>query len=164
MKKSVLLVVLLFLGNITFAQTGKIVKLLHQQFAKEQKMYDQEDPDKPEMIQPFQIKNDSLTVEFRYLINEKDEYARHFSRAVHLKDITGFIKDMNVLFTAKDGSVKEIMTKKDKNGNTIQTKTTHSHLFFTELHKDAKNNSLQTKMQKAFKKAGYIITSEYWYD
>jgi len=155
---------LLFIGNYTFAQTNKIVKLLNNQFEKEQKIYDEYVADKPRLIQPFQIKNDSLTFELTMPYYHEENKAEFTRRSVHLKDIEEFIKDMNVLFVAKEGSVKEIVTVKDGKGNIVKKTGYNTHLFFTELRKDYSDDPLQEKMIKAFQKAGYIITSEYWFN
>ena len=163
MKKPFLLLLVIFTANITFAQHNKIVKLLNRQFEKEQKMYDEDVSDKPKLIQPFQIKNDSLSFEFTmpyYNDENKKEFTR---RVVHLKEIQGFIKDMNVLFIAKEGSVKEIVTVKDNRGKVVSRQEYQTHLFFTEFRKDYKDKPLQKKMIKAFRNLGYSISSEYWH-
>src|SRR5690606_12669684 len=160
MKNSILLI-LMFSGIFTFAQQEKITKLLNRQFEKEQKMYEADDFDKPKMIQPFQIKNDTLSVAFSY---QTDGGEIHYFRQVNLHDIESFEKDMNVLFIAKDGSVKETILIKKQNGMIMKTEVNDSNLFFTELRKDFKNKSLQKKITKAFAKAGYPISGEYWFD
>lgn len=159
MKYSILLI-LLFSGIFSFAQQEKITKLLNEQFEKEQKMYEADDFDKPKLIQPFQIKNDTLSVAFSYQ-NEEDEI--QYFRQVNLKDIQSFEKDMNVLFIANDGSVKETITTKNVDGITEKKHYNYSHLFFTELRKDFDDDYLQEEMIKAFEKAGFEISGEYWY-
>ena len=160
MKNSILLI-LMFLGVFSFAQHEKITKLLNQEFEKEQKMYEADDLDKPKMIQPFQIKNDTLSVAFSY---QTDGGEIQYFRQVNLKDIKRFEKDMNVLFIAKDGSVKETILIKKQDGMIMKTEVNDSHLFFTELRKDFKNKSFQKKITKAFEKVGYSISGEYWFD
>lgn len=160
MKNSILLI-LMFSGIFSFAQQGKITKLLNRQFEKEQKMYEADDFEKPKMIQPFQIKNDTLSVAFSY---QTDGGEIHYFRQVNLHDIESFEKDMNVLFIANDGSVKETITTQNMDGITEKKHYNYSHLFFTELRKDFKNKSLQKKITKAFAKAGYPISGEYWFD
>lgn len=163
MKLTIVMSLLIF-NTVAFAQQNKIVELLNQQFKKEQKMYEFEAIDQPKLIHPFEIKNDTLKVSTSYLADFQTGEIWHYNRAVHIKDIEGFIKDINVLFVAKDGSVKVIVIKKDEDGNIINTEENHTHLFFTELRKDTKDQKLQSKMLKAFEKAGYNITSEFWYN
>lgn len=164
MKKQFLLILML-ISTFTFAQNSQIEKLLNQQFEKEQKIFGSEsDPEKPRLTKPFQIINDTLSFEFAMPWYNSDDEIKFTHREVALTDIQGFIKDYNIIFIAKEGSVKETTLKKDMDGNIMETKKNNSHLFFTELRKDSKDNSLQKKMLKAFKKAGYIITSEYWWD
>lgn len=162
MKKAIVL--LLFFSAVSFAQQDKIVELLNNQFNKEQKMYETDDVDKPNLIQAFRIKNDTLSVSIRYLADLHTGEIWHYNRAVHINDIEGFIKDSNVLFVAKDGSVKEILIKKNDDGNINKTEENDTHLFFTELKKDSKDHTFQKKILKAFEKAGYKITSEYWHN
>lgn len=159
-----ILTILLFGATTSFTQNIEIVDLLNKQFAKEQKMYDADyDADRPTLVQSFQIRNDTLSVAFSYTNDSKNECINHY-REVYLKDIEGFEKDYNVLFTAKDGSVKEIITIKNAEGIVLQSKINHSNLLFTELRKHRKDKSLQQKMLKAFQKAGHPIKGEYWYN
>ena len=160
--KFFLLLLLWFFGSECLGQTDKISHLLNKQFQKEQKIYATDE--KPIRVQPFQIINDSLQVEVGVKADEMKEEIWYFNRKVHLKDIDGFIKDINVLFTANQDSVKETISKKDKKGNVLETRTHYTHLFFTELGKDPKDKSLQKKMMAAFKKAGYTLSGEYWFN
>ena len=114
-------------------------------------------------FQPFQIQHDSLSFEFTTLDYDEESKITFIRRSVHLKDIEEFIKDMNVIFVAKENSVKETVTVKDRQGNTIEKKEYLTHLFFTELGKDYGDESLRNQILKAFAKAGYRITSEYWF-
>lgn len=164
MKKSIVSILFFLIGNFTFAQTDKIVKLLNEQFEKEQKMYDEGDSYQPKFIQPFQIKNDSLSFEFSMPYNNTENEIITTRRTVHLKDIEQFIKDVNVLFITKKGSVKEIYFTKDYQGKILKKEERQTYLFFTEFRKDEYDQYLQREMIEAFKKAGYTITSEDWWN
>jgi|SRR5690606_26842836 len=162
--RNLLTIGLLLCTASSFAQTDKIVQLLNEQFAKEQKMYHADyESDKPTLVQPFQIENDTLSVEFSYPAVDNTEHIVHYFRKICFKDIEGFEKDMNVLFTAKEALVKEIVTTKGSDGSVLQSKINYSNLFFTELRKDQRDELLQKKIIKAFKKAGNKIKGNYWY-
>lgn len=163
MKKLLLIFVLLF-TNYSFAQTKEIEKLLNKQFANEQEMYDEEDSYKPKLIQPFQIKNDSLSFEFSKPYNNTENEIKTIRRTVHLKDIEEFIKDVNVIFIAKKNSVKEIYFTKDSEEKIINKEKRETYLFFTEFRKDKYDMYLQRKMIEAFDKAGFRITSKDWWN
>lgn len=164
MKTIITILVLLFTVT-SFAQAGKIVKLLNQQFLKEQKMYSPDDYEKPTLVQPFQIKNDTLSFEFFIASDYTNDHVFHIRRTVNLKDIKSFAKDMNILFIGDEESVQEIRVTKNTSGEVMKTEQVVGRHFFTELRKDyRKDKKLQKKMMEAFAKAGYNITSEHWYD
>lgn len=128
--KNLFTISLVLYTTFSFGQTDKIVQLLNQQFDKEQKMYDADyESDKPTLVQPFQIKNDTLSVEFSYQTDGNKEHIVHYLREIYLKDIEGFAKDINVLFTAKEASVKEIVTTKGTGGSVLHRKINYSNLF-----------------------------------
>lgn len=167
MNKSILVAVLLFLGNITFAQTKEITKLLNKHFENEQEMYDDEYSNikKPTLIQPFQIKNDTLSFEYSIPSYADSEHILYTKREVHLKVIKEFIKDVNVIFIANPKNVKETRTTKNKKGEILESTEYFTYLFFTELRKDSYDEyTLRQQMLDAFENAGYKITSEYWYN
>jgi hypothetical protein len=146
---------------MAFAQTDKVAQLLNQQFAKEQKMYPAgNNSEKPLLVEPFQIKNDTLSMAFSYHIKDREIQYR---RDVHLKDIHSFEKDRNVLFIAKEDSVKETVITKDSNGQVLDRSVHHLQQFFLELRQDMNDEALQKKVIKAFGKAGYSITGDYWH-
>lgn len=162
--KICLIIFILIISNIPLAaQQDKIEKLLNKQFNYEQNLYEEGISSKPQLIQTFQIQKDSLVFEFTMPDYNEENRIKFIRRSVHLKDIEEFIKDMNVIFLAKEDSVKETVTIKDRQGNTIEKKEYLTHLFFTELGKDYGDESLRNQMLKAFAKAGYRITSEYWF-
>lgn len=155
---------LLFLSLFTFAQTSEIVKLLNQQFETEQGFYDEYETSKPMMITPFQIKNDTLSFEFKTVYDDPDKIILT-KREVHLKDIKEFIKDMNIIFRTNPKSVKETQIIKNNTGKTLEATQYFTDLFFTELHKNKEDEyTLRKQMLEAFKKAGYEVTSDYWYN
>ena len=163
MKLLVLIIGVLF-STASFSQTEKIAALLNKQFQKEQKMYGEDAVDRPVLLQPFQIENDTLSVAFKIITGSEPEEMLYSYRKVSIHDIEAFIKDMNVLFTAIDNSVQETNIIKDKDGTVLDTRNNTSHLFFTELRKDASDESLQRKMLRAFDRMGQEITSEYWFN
>ncbi|MDN3724438.1 hypothetical protein QRD02_08585 [Aequorivita sp. SDUM287046] len=163
MRLLMLLLGVLF-STASFSQTEKITDLLYKQFLREQKMYGKDAVDMPVLLQPFQIKNDTLSAAFIIRSESAPEEILYSYRKVSIHDIEAFIKDMNVLFTANEGSVQEVNIIKDRDGAVLETRKNTSHLFFTELGRDAKDESLRRKMLQAFERAGYNIISEYWFN
>lgn len=166
MRKPILTAIFCFcLGSFVWAQKTKIVKLLNQQFAHEQKLYDRAyEEERPTLIQPFEIHNDSLRFEFSIPVDPSKEQIRYTQRRVHLSDIESFIKDINVLFVTKEYSVQETVWIKDQLGNILSTEQNTSYLFFTELGKNFKDDSFRKKLLNAFQKAGYTLSSDYWFN
>lgn len=155
------IILLLFCTATSFAQTDKIVQLLNQQFAKEQKMYPAgNNSEKPVLVEPFQIKNDTLSMAFSY---HTEDGMINYRREVHLKDIHSCVKDVNVLFIAKGDAVKETVIIKDADGQVLDRSVHLLQQFFLELRQDMKDKALQKKVINAFGKAGYSITGDYWH-
>jgi hypothetical protein len=165
-KKTIPIILLLF-SFLSFAQTTEITQLLNLHFQQEQSMYDEEYSNfkKPTLVQPFQIKNDTLSFEYSIPSYTDSEHILYTKRKVHLKDIKEFIKDVNVIFIANPKSVKETRTTKNTKGETLESTESFTYMFFTELRKDSYDAyTLRQQMLDAFTKAGYKITSEDWYN
>lgn len=150
-------------ATLCAAQTEKITKLLNTHFQQEQQLYDEDDETKPALVQPFQIQNDTLSYTIKYTFNSGEEM--EITRKVNLNDIEEFIKDYHVIFVAKPETVTEIETIRNEKGEVLEVDTRTTHLFFTELYKNSKDEqTIRKQMRKAFEKAGYTISSEYWYN
>jgi len=162
--KLILLIIGVLFGTACFSQTEKIAALLNKQFQKEQKMYGDDAIDRPVLLQPFQIENDTLSVAFKLSSGSATEEMLYSYRKVSIHDIEAFIKDMNVLFTAIDDSVQETDIIKDRDGTVLETRRNTSHLFFTELRQDANDETLRRKMLQAFERIGHKISSEWWFN
>jgi len=164
MKKSFLILLLLFVGNLTFAQTDQILALLNNQFEKEQTMYEPDETDKPRLVQPFTIHNDTLSFAITRPLAEKDNHTEITRRAVHLKDIEGFIKDYNVIFTAKDGTVEETVIVQNHQGNILTKRGSLTYLVSPEFRKDIGQQYMHRNIPVGFDESEYPITSKDWYD
>ena len=159
------ILLLLFIGfgcSINgISQEAKIVQLLNQQFLSEQKMYDALDPEKPELIQPFQIKDGILSFEFLYREEEKET---QFRREVPLDKIIHLDRDINVIFKTEQEEVKEWIKTMDLGDGNTNENFYASTMFFTEIRKEFGNEKFRNKLLKAFHKAGYKVSNEYWAD
>lgn len=80
---------------------------------------------------------------------------------MNLSKIKQIDKDYNVVFVTEN-DVEEI-TLQFRNG-TQRELTQNTHLFHTEINRETKNTKFRDKIIKAFKKSGFIISSEYWWD
>lgn len=161
--KNKLLLILLFVSALCVAQTEKITKLLNKQFKAEQKYYEADDESKPTLVEPFSIRNDTLSFAFSLPGDEPGE-TQIIHRQVHLKDIEEFLKDINILFVTHKDAVRETHTVVNDKGEMLSSSEKFSYLFFTELSKDPYDGSLCSQMSVAFKKAGYKIVCEGWYN
>src|SRR5690606_5149012 len=120
---------------------------------------DEYDETKPALVQPFQIQNDTLRYTIKYTFNNGEEM--EITRKVNLNDIEEFIKDYHVIFVAKPETVTEIETIRNEKGEVLEVDTRTTHLFFTELYKNSKDEqTIRKQICKAFQKAGYTISSE----
>lgn len=81
-----------------------------------------------------------------------------------LDKITGFIKDINVIFQTEEKNVLETIKIYNEKKELISTDIIDTNLFFTGINKEQNNTDFRDKIVKAFKKAGYVIDSQYWYD
>lgn len=156
-----LLILALFLSIFGFGQESKIVKILNDQFQAEQKMYDAGDPEKPQMIQPFQIQNGILSFACFYRYEDKEV---HYHRAVPLDKVSRLDRDINVILFTENDDVKETVKEFDKKGELVSETTTEYHLFFVEIRKEFGNEKFRNKLLKAFQNAGYAVSNEYWAD
>lgn len=163
MKMHFLFLLSFLIGFSCFAQTKKITDLLNKQFQKEQKFYDEFDLEKPYLHQEFRIENDSISFEFYYAPQLENQQKEIMRRVVHLKDINDFSKDYSILFLTEENSLIETIYLEKNSGEKEILHQTSSDMFFTELRKDRKDESLQKNIIKAFSKAGYEIIGEYWY-
>ncbi|WP_130735038.1 hypothetical protein [Flavobacterium sp. J27] len=154
--------VLLFFFKVALSQENKILNLLNDQLLSEIMNYEHEDS--LTVIQPFHIdtakKLSFKVAKYNPNLNQKEI----ITSEVALNEIIGFIKDINVIFSTENNMVIKKVQVYNEREELIDTYQEHSNLFFTEICKEQHNSDLQAKMLKAFKKAGYTITSEYWFD
>lgn len=161
--KNSLLLILIFFATILSAQEKQITKLLNGQLRKEIQNYTGLG-DSLILTKPFTIdENEILSFEisrFDFENNEK-EFVR---QEVQLNKITGFIKDINVIFETEKDAVTVTSIKYDRNGREISNETHTYHLFFTEINREKENENFRNKILKAFSRAGYKLNSEFWAD
>lgn len=146
----------------SYAQETKIVELLNKLLKKEIKKFKNEDSLK--IIQPFYIsENKKLILEFEKY-NSYNEKWEVIKSEVSLDKITGFIKDINVIFLTEEKDVLETIKTYNEKKELISTDIIYTNLFFTGINKEQNNTGFRDKIVKAFQKAGYVIDSQYWYD
>ena len=146
----------------SYAQETKIVELLNKLLKKEIKKFKNEDSLK--IIQPFYIsENKKLILEFEKY-NSYNEKWEVIKSEVSLDKITGFIKDINVIFLTEEKDVLETIKTYNEKKELISTDKIDTNLFFTGINKEQNNTGFRDKIVKAFQKAGYVIDSQYWYD
>lgn len=162
MKNIILILTIVLISGKLFAQEEKIVKLLNEQLNAEIKNY--EKSDSLRVIKPFYIDaNKKLVLETEKYNPNMDTWETK-KQEVLLSDIESFDKDINVLFSAKGDKVLVTTKVFNSKKELVRTDITDYNLFFTEIFEEKRNEELRNKIIKAFKKAGYIVNSEYWYD
>lgn len=162
MKNIILILTIVLISGKLFAQEEKIVKLLNEQLNAEIKNY--EKSDSLRVIKPFYIDaNKKLVLETEKYNPNMDTWETK-KQEVLLSDIESFDKDINVLFSAKGDKVLVTTKVFNSKKELVRTDITDYNLFFTEIFEEKRNEELRDKIIKAFKKAGYIVNSEYWYD
>jgi hypothetical protein len=147
------------------AQQKSIVNILNKELKKEirnQLKNRYFDGDTTTILQPFTIsKENILSLKVRKYNISTGEYMVELQE-VSLDSIKSIDKDINVLFRTEKEAVTVTISKE---GNEPAVLTTNkSHLFFTHIRTLKDNESLGNSIQAAFKKAGFLIEKEYWYD
>lgn len=159
MRKLLLAGSLLALAFTTKAQQKQIVKLLNEQLNRELTYYTFDDSLK--IIRGFEIdKNNILSLEVEKTNLSTNERQRIKSE-VPLDKITGFLKDINVIFETRQDAVTVTRTVVDDQGRPLHTETRQYFLFFTEICKE-ECEGLRDDMLEAFSKAGHSIECPFW--
>jgi hypothetical protein len=154
--------VLLFTGFQVFSQQDKIMKLLNKQLNSELKKYTYDDSLK--VLHPFLIdKNNVLSLEVKKYDMYNSEW-RIVKQDVPLDKITGFVKDVNVIFETEPDAVTVTVQKFSEAGVLLNKETSNYNLFITEICKDQDNENFRDKILQAFEKTGYDIESRFWAD
>ncbi|CAM3943004.1 MULTISPECIES: hypothetical protein [Flavobacterium] len=156
----VVIVYIFFFSFFAFSQEKKVVDLLNKQLMKEIKKFADEDSLK--IIQPFYIDESKkliLEVEKYNTYNEQWEVIK---AEVPLDKITGFIRDINVIFETEGKDVLETISTYNEKGELLTTNTHNTNLFFTQISKEDNTKSFRKAILRAFEKEGFSINSEFW--
>lgn len=160
------ILLILFSGfwNLNFAQEKEIVKILNRELKKEvenQLKSPDFNGDTITIIREFSIDNDkNLT----FKIKKTSPYFSGYqiiTQEVPLNKIIKIVKDINIILET-DEDVVTTTTVSFNEGQKEQV--LKGNLFFLYLSHEKNNEELGIKILKAFKKAGYNINKEYWYD
>jgi len=163
--KIIFSIVSLLLSVTLSSQEQKILKILNRELQKEVRA--QQDAsdyygEAFEVVKPYSIK-DSLGGKFLTLeIKKQNYYNKTFytiRQETELSKIKTIVKDINVIFDTEPDAVT--ITETEENGKKhIYTE----NMFFLRLSHEKKNDKLGKELVKAFKKSGYTIKKEFWYD
>lgn len=114
------------------------------------------------VVKPFSIKNDTLNYTTQHPLDEGDGYCIIEQKAA-LKDIKKVLKDRAMYFVTSENKVQITTAKKYDNGNTNNSKES-ADTFSTYIENVQNNEAFARALQKFFKKSGYVINIDYWYD
>lgn len=158
-----LLMILIFFGTILSAQEKQITKFLNEQLRNEIKEFPGVG-DSLTLLKPFEIDENKVlkfqVSKYNFETNENEI----ITQEVALDKITGFVKDINIIFETEKDAVKVTSINTDSNGLEVSNQNYDYHLFFTEINKEKDNEYLRDKILDAFSKAGYRINSNFWAD
>ncbi|MFC3159592.1 hypothetical protein SAMN05443633_11375 [Chryseobacterium arachidis] len=158
------LILLSGIGNMAFAQEKEIVKILNRELKKEVKNQIKSsnfNGDTIRIIEEFSITKDKkLTFTIKKTSPNFTGY-QIIKQEVPLNKILKIAKDLQIILETERNAVSEtfITFNEEKKEEKLQ-----GSMFFVYLTIEKRNEHLGDELQKAFEKAGYKVTKEYWYD
>ena len=164
MKNILFVFALLLFQSFIFAQEKELLKILNTELKKEVKNQFQSsnfNGDTISIIKPFTI-NEQKILSFE--IQKTSPYLSGIQiirQEVPLNKIVKIGKDINVIFVTEGDAV--ISTSKII-GKDATAEKVAGYLFFLFLSNEKHNEHLGISIQKAFEKAGYSVTKDFWYD
>ena len=164
LKKFFIASLLLGWSTLIFGQEKTILKIINSELKKEVKNQLKSpnfSGDTIQIVEPFTINEQQI---LSFTIKKTSPYfngVQLVKQEVPLKSILKVGKDINVIFETINDAVKTTTTSIDKETK-VQTST--GFLFFLYLSNEKQNEELGIKLQDAFKKAGYNVAKDYWYD
>ena len=164
LKKFFIASLLLGWSTLIFGQEKTILKIINSELKKEVKNQLKSpnfSGDTIQIVEPFTINEQQI---LSFTIKKTSPYfngVQLVKQEVPLKSILKVGKDINVIFETINDAVKTTTTSIDKETK-VQTST--GFLFFLYLSNEKQNEELGIKLHDAFKKAGYNVAKDYWYD
>ncbi|WP_152640775.1 hypothetical protein [Flavobacterium sp. 316] len=120
------------------------------------------DEDSLKIIQPFHVDESKKLVLEVEKYNSYSEQWEVIKAEVPLDKISGFIRDINVIFETEYNDVSETITTYNEKRELLTTNTRNTNMFFTQISKENNIKSFRNAVLKAFKRAGFSINSEFW--
>ena len=164
LKKFFIASLLLGWSSLIFGQEKTILKIINSELKKEVKNQLKSpnfSGDTIQIVEPFTINEQQI---LSFTIKKTSPYfngVQLVKQEVPLKSILKIGKDINVIFETINDAVKTTTTSIDKETK-VQTST--GFLFFLYLSNEKQNEELGIKLQDAFKKAGFNVAKDYWFD
>lgn len=169
MQKNMIKKVLLFMmtfgcWSINFAQEKTIVKILNRELKREVKNQLESsnfNGDTIRIIKEFTITNDKkLTFTIKKTSPYFDGY-QIIQQEVPLSKIKKIGKDIQIILETEKNAVETKFTTFDEDP---KEQVLNESLFFLYLSNEKENEDLGIELQKAFRKAGFEVQKDYWYD
>jgi len=164
MKTKISFILMFLISNLILVQNKKIVEILNKQLHLEySKYYDEFEKESFKLIEPYKIDEIGI-LSFKFSENPNYYNGKSITkRSVPINKIIKKDKDFNLVFFTEGGDVLEQIEVFDENNKLIEERINQITIFQTYINKE-KNNERLKSLLKAFKKAGYKVTNEYWYD
>lgn len=149
-----------------YSQEATIVKILNHELQREIKIqfYNRNfNGDTLYIIHPFSIDQNKILSFQVKRINSQDGGYTLIQQQVHIRKIKNIGKDISVLFETAPDAVTTTTTTVSSSQETSKSISTGYYLR-TFLSTERNNEYLAKEIVNAFKKAGYNITTDSWYD
>lgn len=165
MIKQVLLSMMIFgCWSMNFAQEKTIVKILNRELKREVKNQLKSsnfNGDTIRIIKEFAITKDKkLTFTIKKTSPFFDGY-QIIQQEVPLSKIKKIGKDIQIILETEKNAVETKFTTFDEGS---KEQVLNESLFFLYLSNEKENEDLGIELQEAFRKAGFEVQKDYWYD
>jgi len=162
-KRFILIILMLGFWNFSFAQEKEIVKILNRELKREVKNQFKSsnfNGDTIKIIEGFSIKDKILT----FTIRKTSPYFNGYqiiNQQVPLNKIKKIGKDIQIILETEKSAVKAHFTTFDE---APKEQVINESLFFLYFSSKKENDDLGIELLEAFRKAGYEVQKENWYD
>lgn len=163
-KKLILFLMVFFFWNLNFAQEKTIVKILNRELKREiknQLKSSNFNGDTIRIIEGFSITKDK---KLTFIIKKTGPYIDGYQiikQEVALNKIKKIGKDIQIILETEKNAVETKFTIFHENP---KEQVLNESLFFLYFSNEKENEDLGLELQQAFRKAGFGVQKDDWYD